>query len=86
MLASAGALALGPAAAQVDPLAPLPTQPRPQMVPVPATPIMQVQQTRPTQPSGFEQYKAYLVGRARSAGVREATIQATIPYLRLNSQ
>ena len=86
MLASAGALALGPAAAQVDPLAPLPTQPRPQMVPVPATPIMQVQQTRPAQPSGFEQYKAYLVGRARSAGVSEATIQATIPYLRLNSR
>lgn len=34
----------------------------------------------------FEQYKAYLVGRARRAGVREATIQATIPYLRLNQR
>jgi len=32
----------------------------------------------------FEQYKAYLIGRARSAGVREATIQAVIPSLRLN--
>jgi len=36
--------------------------------------------------SPFEQYKAYLTGRARSAGVREATIQAVIPYLRLNSR
>ena len=34
----------------------------------------------------FEQYKAYLIGRARSAGVREATIQAVIPSLRLNSR
>ncbi|MFL6752565.1 MAG: lytic transglycosylase domain-containing protein [Sphingomicrobium sp.] len=34
----------------------------------------------------FEQYKAYLIGRARSSGVREATIQAVIPYLRLNSR
>ena len=34
----------------------------------------------------FEQYKAYLIGRARSAGVREATIQAVIPYLRLNQR
>ena len=32
----------------------------------------------------FEQWKAYLAGRARSAGVREATIQAVIPTLRLN--
>ena len=34
----------------------------------------------------FEQYKAYLIGRARSSGVREATIQAVIPYLRLNQR
>jgi lytic murein transglycosylase len=34
----------------------------------------------------FEQYKAYLIGRARREGVREATIQATIPYLRLNQR
>lgn len=39
----------------------------------------------PVQPvSPFERYKAYLTGRARSAGVREATIQSVIPYLRLN--
>ena len=34
----------------------------------------------------FEQYKAYLAGRARSAGIRQATIQAVIPYLRLNQR
>jgi lytic murein transglycosylase len=39
------------------------------------------------QPSSpFEQYKAYLIGRARTAGVREATIQAVIPGLRLNDR
>jgi lytic murein transglycosylase len=32
----------------------------------------------------FEQWKAYLAGRARAAGVREATINAVIPTLQLN--
>ena len=36
--------------------------------------------------SSWEGYKAYLGGRARSAGVRESTIQAVIPYLRLNDR
>ncbi|HEY8593480.1 MAG TPA: lytic murein transglycosylase [Sphingomicrobium sp.] len=34
----------------------------------------------------YEQWKAYLMGRARSAGVREATIRAVIPGLRLNQR
>ena len=34
----------------------------------------------------FDQYKAYLIGRARSLGVREGTIQAVIPYLRVNNR
>lgn len=34
----------------------------------------------------FEQYKAYLAAQARRAGVREATIQAVVPYLRLNER
>jgi lytic murein transglycosylase len=34
----------------------------------------------------FEQYKPYLIGRARSAGVREGTIQAVIPHLRFNQR
>ena len=36
------------------------------------------------QGDAFEQWKAYLAGRARAAGVREATIRAVIPYLRVN--
>jgi len=44
----------------------------------------QVPMARPT--TGFETYKAYLIGRARSERVREATIQAVIPGLRLNSR
>jgi membrane-bound lytic murein transglycosylase B len=80
----AGALALGPAVAQVDPLAPLPA---PRTVQPPATTAVRPQQPRITQAvSGFEQYKSYLAGRARSAGIREATIQAVIPYLRLNGR
>jgi lytic murein transglycosylase len=53
-------------------------------------PIQLAQAYVPAQPYArpqldpFEQYKAYLIGRARRAGVREATIQAVIPSLRLN--
>lgn len=36
--------------------------------------------------TGFEQYKAHLAARARSERVREATIQAVIPGLRVNSR
>jgi lytic murein transglycosylase len=89
MLAGTGALALGPASAQVDPLAPLPEprRPSPQAVQVPAPPVILSQQ-RPASPtvSRFAQYKSYLIGKARSAGIRETTIQAVIPYLRLNSR
>ena len=89
ILAGAGALAFGPASAQVDPLAPLPEsrRPAPRPVQVPATPVTLTQ--RPIiapAASRFDQYKAYLAGKARSSGVREATIQAVIPYLRLNNR
>lgn len=36
--------------------------------------------------SSWEGYKTYLGSRARAAGVRESTIQAVIPYLRLNDR
>ena len=87
-LAGLGALALGPASAQVDPLAPLPQQPRQaqQVVPVTTPTYRPIQPAPAPATSGFEQYKAYLAGRARSAGIREATIQSVIPYLRLNSR
>ncbi len=35
---------------------------------------------------GFEAYKNWLAARARREGVREGTIRATIPYLRLNNR
>ena len=37
-------------------------------------------------PTGFEAYKIWLISRARRAGIREATIQATIPGLRINAR
>lgn len=37
-------------------------------------------------PTGFEAYKIWLISRARREGVREATIQAYIPGLQLNSR
>ena len=90
ILAGVVALALGPAAAQdrrpaakSDPPAIEVAQAQPVIIHRSQYP----QPYRATQPaSPFEQYKAYLVGRARSAGVREATIQAVIPHLRLNQR
>ena len=37
-------------------------------------------------PTGFEAYKLWLAGKARGAGIREATIRAYIPTLRLNAR
>ena len=93
LMAASGALAFGPAAAQVDPLAPLPraatvqaqARPVPQYArpqPVQAAPVQPVF----SQPTGFAVYKLYLAGLARSAGVREATIQANVPGLELNTR
>jgi lytic murein transglycosylase len=90
------ALAMTPASAQRDPLAPLPERlPAPAPAPAPQRPIapapVQVRPApygypAPPRPAagGFEAYKQYLVGRARSAGVREATIQSVVPGLTLN--
>ncbi len=41
---------------------------------------------RSTGTTGFESFKPYLAQRARGAGVREATIEAYIPTLRLNER
>ena len=90
-LAGAGALALGPAAAKdsrfvADPAKPETVQvAQAQPVRVHRTQYRQPQPyARPANP--FEQYKAYLMGRARASGVREATIQAVIPRLQLNQR
>jgi len=85
------ALALGPAAAQDSRSAAGSTQsptietaqPQPHSVTVHRAQYPSAQPaTRSYDP--FEQYKAYLSGRARSAGVREETVRAVIPYLQLN--
>ena len=87
-----------PCAAQVDPLAPLPESsipdalPRPAiMAPVQRPPVMLAPPTTPVtilQPAqiGFAAYKNQLAARARRTGVREATIQATVPWLTLNNR
>jgi lytic murein transglycosylase len=89
-LAAASAMALATPSAQVrqGPLEPQ-AAPAPQVAQ--AQPVTVHRAQSPYAPpvaatSPFEQYKAYLAGRARSAGVREATIRSVIPYLRLNQR
>jgi len=60
------------AQAYPQPISPQPTY---------AQPVYTVPQTSP-----WEQYKTYLGARARSAGVRPATVQAVMPYLRFNQR
>ncbi|HEU5285617.1 MAG TPA: lytic murein transglycosylase [Sphingomicrobium sp.] len=82
-LVGLAAVAFGPASAQVDPLAPRPAPPQAQ----PAPPLVQVAPPQTyAAPTGFAAYKIYLMAKARHGGVREATIQATVPYLELNSR
>lgn len=93
MVASVVALALGPAEAQNSRLlrqqlsASEPQSPqRPvEMAAVQPFPAAVYQAPR-TSADPFEEYKAYLAGRARSENIRQATIQATIPNLRLNER
>ncbi len=87
-LAGAGALALGPAEAQDSRAMPEPQSPAPEMkaVEVAAVQAYPAPRAITRQVSPFEQYTAYLAGKARSAGVREATIQSVIPSLQLNQR
>jgi membrane-bound lytic murein transglycosylase B len=89
-LAGLGALALGPAVAKDGQLA---AKPEPRAVQVAQAQPVQVHTAQFVAPqqhvpaaTPFDQYKAYLAGRARASGVSEATIQATIPTLRLNQR
>ena len=87
------ALALTPASAQRDPLAPLPNQP---VSNAPSTstapPVTSSYQPAPaaiivqTPTVGFAPFRQTLAAKARAAGVREATIQAVVPYLTLNAR
>lgn len=91
-LAGLGALALGPAVANESRLVESSKASAVEAKPAPPQPAAvelaqyqpPPQAVRPTNP--FEQYKAYLAGRARAAGVREGTIRAVIPTLRLNDR
>ncbi len=83
MVALAVSVTGASAGAQVDPLAPLPDAPPPVLQPA-AQPVV-----APSSSSaliGFAGYKTRLAGLARSAGVREATIQAVVPFLSLNNR
>lgn len=71
------------AGAQTDPLAPLPE--RPVAVPT-AVALPPPTQNYTSALTGFAAYKSRLSGLARSAGVREATIQSVVPFLSLNSR
>jgi len=83
-------VAFGPAAAQVDPLAPRTMQavPPPMVVQRTAQPApIGYTQVYPAQPlTGFAAYKVRLMALARSAGVREATIRAYVPNLALSTR
>jgi lytic murein transglycosylase len=72
------------ASAQVDPLAPLPDAPPQPVVQKAAQPV--VVSSSNSSLMGFAGYKQRLSGLARSAGVRETTIQSVIPYLSLNDR
>jgi lytic murein transglycosylase len=81
------AVAFGPASAQYQPQPYPPQQSRPSVAaPAPRViyPSQAYAQPAYAAPTGFEAYKLWLIGRARREGVREATIQATIPGLQLN--
>jgi lytic murein transglycosylase len=89
-LVGLGAVAFGSANAQVD-QGRLPETRTAQYQPVPQGPGLQrVQPTYPAQtyaaPTGFEAYKPWLAARARREGIREGTIRATVPYLRLSAR
>jgi len=89
VVAGMGALALGPVSAQAErqelaaPPRPVSAAAQPKAAPMIAAAAASVaaQST-----SGFETYKGWLASRARREGVREATIQATIPSLELNNR
>jgi membrane-bound lytic murein transglycosylase B len=88
LVAGSAAAAIGPAQVRATPIAPLPPAHAPTAAPVQTA---QLTMYRPPLavapvPTGFAAYKLWLASRARRAGVREATIQAYVPGLELNSR
>ena len=86
MIVGLGALALGPASAETENSPPTRiAQARPQPVTIVRPPPPNYVPAN-TALTGFPAYKQYLMALARSQGIREATIQATIPNLELHSR
>ena len=90
VIAVVGTALVSTASAQVDPLAPLPDQPlRPVAPPQAPQSVTQIQPqpsyARQAASSGFEAYKTRLAYIARAGGIRDATIAAVVPYLRVSN-
>ena len=60
--------------------------PGPASAQVALQPVTVYAQPAATAPTGFDAYKIWLISRARREGVREATIQTSIPSLQLNNR
>lgn len=89
-VASAITLVLGPAEAEQRAFQPQPS-PKPELskpVQVAQVQTYGLQNTvaASSASTGFDRYKAYLIQKARSAGVSESTIDANVPGLELNSR
>ncbi len=94
LLTGMASLAFSPSAAQIAPsnappqlAAPVsPPTAGPDAAPPPRFGVSAVPVNQNRATAGFEAFKAYLIPSARRAGVREATIQAYIPTMRLNER
>src|SRR5687767_1985304 len=91
VIAVVGSALVSTASAQVDPLAPLPEQalervspPQPSQSLTPVRP--QPTYVIPAARTGFDAYRQRLTYIARAGGIREQTIAAVVPYLRVNSR
>jgi membrane-bound lytic murein transglycosylase B len=80
----AAVVAMLASGSQADPLAPLPSAPTPPALRITQQPVLAAPPT--SQLTGFAAYKLHLAALARTARVREATIQSVVPYLQLNSR
>jgi membrane-bound lytic murein transglycosylase B len=90
VIAAVGTALVSTASAQVDPLAPLPEQaPQPVSPPQPSrslTPVLpQPAIVSTAAQTGFDAYRQRLAYIARAGGIREQTIAAVVPYLRVNN-
>lgn len=94
LLTGLASLAFSPSVAQVaggsPPARPVGPRPasvtQPAVAPAPSLGLGSINSDQSPATRGFEAFKGYLIHSARRAGVREPTIQAYIPTLRLNER